>query len=685
MHAGHPWRYLRNLSESTMLPPALPAAEPGRRLCGRQRECEALDRLLAQVWAGHTRALVLRGEAGVGKTALLGYLLERARGCHVVRAAGVESETELAFAGLHQLCAPFLDRLERLPGPQRDALATAFSLQGGDAPDRFTVGLAVLGLLSDLAKERPLVCVVDDAQWLDRASARALAFVARRLVPERVAVIFAVRRPDDDLDLTGLPELAVRGLADGDARTLLDSAVIGPLDEQVRDRIVAEARGNPRALLELARGLTPEDLAGGFGLPAAAAVPDRIEQSVQRRLAPLPPATRLLLLIAAAEPVLDPMLVWRAAHQLGIEDGAAAPAAAAGLIEFGRQVRFRDPLAWSAVYRAASAEERRSVHRALAEATDSDIDPDRRAWHLAYATPRPDQQIAAELERSVGRARVRGGLAAAAAFCERAAWLTPPARRAQRALVAALAKHQCGAPDSALRLLALAQAGPLDELGHARAELLAPDGGQPRPRLRTRRCCWSRPPGACSRSPQRWRARPTRRAFCAALTTGRLPIPGGMLQAAEAVRATPPAVAPPGAADLLLDGLAMLTTEGYAAGTPMLKRGLSAFGDKEASSEGEFAWLPLACRVAQDVWDDERWHACTTRLIGLARQAGALSVLPAALMSGAAIQLLAGEPATAITMAGEADASLRRRVASWVPTARLCWPPGAAGKPRPVS
>ena len=646
-----------NLSESTMLPPALPAAEPGSGLCGRRNECEALDHLVASVWAGRSRVLVLRGEAGVGKTALLEYLLERPSRCRIAQAAGVESETELAFAGLHQLCVPFLDRLERLPGPQRDALATAFSLQDGGAPDRFSVGLAVLGLLSDVAKERPLVCVVDDAQWLDRASARALAFVARRLVPERVAVIFAVRRPDDDLDLTGLPELAVRGLADGDARTLLDSAVIGPLDEQVRDRIVAEARGNPRALLELARGLTPEDLAGGFGLPAAAAVPDRIEQSVQRRLAPLPPATRLLLLIAAAEPVLDPMLVWRAAHQLGIEDGAAAPAAAAGLIEFGRQVRFRDPLAWSAVYRAASAEERRSVHRALAEATDSDIDPDRRAWHLAYATPRPDEQIAAELERSVGRARVRGGLAAAAAFCERAAWLTPePARRAQRALVAALAKHQCGAPDSALRLLALAQAGPLDELGHARAELLRAQmaanlgRGPDAPLLLVKAARRLRP------LHPRLAREAYRDAFCAALTTGRLPIPGGMLQAADAVRATPPAVAPPGAGDLLLDGLAMLTTEGYAAGTPMLKRGLSAFGDKEASSEGEFAWLPLACRVAQDVWDDERWHACTTRLIGLARQAGALSVLPAALMSGAAIQLLAGEPATAITMAGEADA-----------------------------
>jgi hypothetical protein len=286
----------------------------GRR--GRQRECEALDRLLAQVWAGHTRTLVLRGEAGAGKTALLGYLLERARGCHVVRAAGVESETELAFAGLHQLCAPFLDRLERLPGPQRDALGTAFSLQGGDAPDRFTAGLAVLGLLSDLAEERPLVCIVDDAQWLDRTSAQTLAFVARRLAAEPVAMVFAVRQPGDEQYLAGLTELVVGGLAETDARALLDSVVTGPFDERVRDRVVAESRGNPRVLLELGHGLTPEELAGGFGLPDAAAMPVRIEEGFRRRLAPLPRATRLLLLVAAAESVADPVLVWGAAGQL---------------------------------------------------------------------------------------------------------------------------------------------------------------------------------------------------------------------------------------------------------------------------------------------------------------------------------------------------------------------------------
>ena len=354
-----------------------------RRLHGRRGEREVLDRLLASVRAGQSRVLVLRGEAGIGKTALLGYLLERASGCRIARAAGVEPEMELAFAGLHQLCAPFLDRIECLPDPQRAALGTALGLTDGGAPDRFAVGLAVLSLLSDVAREQPLVCVVDDAQWLDRASAQALAFVARRLVTESVAVVFAVRSPGAGQDLTGLAELVVSGLPDGAARALLESVIIGPLDEQVRDRIVAETRGNPQALLELARGLTPEELAGGIGLPCVTAVPGRIEEGFQRQLMPLPPATRRLLLVAAAEPTGDPLLVWRAADRLGVQAAAAAPAAAAGLIEFGGHVRFCHPLARSAVYRAASPQERHSAHRALAEATDPGIDPDRRAWHRA--------------------------------------------------------------------------------------------------------------------------------------------------------------------------------------------------------------------------------------------------------------------------------------------------------------
>jgi DNA-binding CsgD family transcriptional regulator len=612
---------------------------------------------MADVRAGHSRVLVVRGEAGAGKTALLEYLLESAAGCRIARATGVESEMELAFAGLHQLCGPFLDRLDCLPRPQRYALGTAFSLRDGDPPDRFVAGLAAASLLSYAAGEQPLVCVVDDAQWLDRASLQALAFAARHLVTASVALVFALREPADDHDLTGLPELVVRGLADGEARALLESAVTGPLDERVSDRIVAETRGNPLWLLALARGLKPEELAGGFGSPDALALSGRTEESFRQRLTPLPPATRQLLLVAAADPVRDPVLVWRAAGQLGVGFEAAASAAGAGLIEFGGQVRFLHPLVRSAVYRAASAEERQSVHRVLAEATDPDVDPDRRAWHRAHAAPGLDEAVAAELVRSVGRARARGGLAAAAAFQERAAELTPePTRRAQRALAAAQAKHLAGAPDAAFRLLTMAQAGPLDELGRARAELLrsqmAADSGRGRDAapllLKAAKHIELLDVGLAREA--------YRDAFLAALTAGRLAIRGGMLQVAEAARAVPSAPQPP-APDLLLDGLAALTTEGYAAGMPILKRALTAFRNEEVSVREGFRWLPLACRISRDVWDDESWHALSGWLIQLARQAGALTVLPGALLSGMVIKLLAGEFGMAASMAQQAAAA----------------------------
>ena len=340
-------------------------------------------RLLAAVRGGQSRVLVVCGEPGVGKTALVESAIGSASGFRVMRAVGVESEMELAFAALQQLCAPMLDRLDRLPAPQQDALGVAFGLRAGDAPDRFLVGLAVLSLLAEVAEEQPLVCVVDDAQWLDRASAQALVFVARRLLAESVALVLVTRDPSDELE--GFPKLVVEGLRDGDARALLGSALRVPLDERVRERIVAETRGNPLALLELPRGLTPAELAGGFGLPDAPGLSGRIEDSFRRRLAGLPADTQRLLLVAAAEPVGDPVLVWRAAGRLGI--GVQAAAETDGLLTIGASVTFRHPLVRSAVYRAASPEERQAVHRALADATDPEVDPDRRAWHLAQATP----------------------------------------------------------------------------------------------------------------------------------------------------------------------------------------------------------------------------------------------------------------------------------------------------------
>ena len=432
----------------------------GSGLRGRRSECARLDGLLAGVRAGRSAALVVRGEAGVGKTALLDYVAESAADLRVLRAAGVESEMELAFAALHQICGPVLDRLARLPAPQRDALGIAFGLQAGPPPDRFLIGLAVLSLLAAAAEDGPLVCLMDDARWLDRASARVLAFAARRLVAESVLMTFAAREPDADLD--GLPELVVGGLREADARQLLRSVVPWPLDDRVAGQIVAETRGNPLALLELPRGLSPAQLAGGFGLPDAQPQPlpqglalsGRIEDSFLRRVAALPGPVRQWLVVAAAEPTGDLALVWRAAARLGLPASVAAPAVHDGLVEVGVPLRFRHPLVRSAVYRSASAAERQAAHRALAEATDPRLDPDRRAWHRAQAASEPDEDLAAELERSARRAQARGGLTAAAAFLERAAALTPdPAQRAGRALAAAQAKAQAGLADAALELL----------------------------------------------------------------------------------------------------------------------------------------------------------------------------------------------------------------------------------------
>ena len=335
---------------------------------GRGSECALLDDVIAALRAGESRTLLLHGETGIGKTALLNYAVASAADMRVLHAAGVESEMELAFASLHQLCAPLLEAVEQLPLPQRGALEVAFGRTAGPAPDRFLVGLAVLTLLSGAAEVRPLLCIVDDAQWLDEVSAKTLAFVARRLLAEPVGLLLAARPPAGDL--RGLPELQVLGLRNGDARALLRSGVMFRLDERIRDRIVAETRGNPLALLELPRGLSVQQLAGGFGLLDAPrqALPTRLEESFQHRVEAIPAAARLLMLVAAAEPVGDPLLVWRAAERLGIEIAAAD--ATDGLLTIEESVRFRHPLVRSAVYRSAPVEQRRRVHLALAEATD---------------------------------------------------------------------------------------------------------------------------------------------------------------------------------------------------------------------------------------------------------------------------------------------------------------------------
>jgi DNA-binding CsgD family transcriptional regulator len=635
---------------TTALPPVTVGQASG--LHGRRSECEMLDQLVADVRAGQRRVLVLRGEPGTGKTALLGYLAQRAAGCRVVRVAGAEPEMEIAFAGLHQLCAPFLGRLRRLPGPQRDALGTTFNLQAGNVPDRFAVGMATLGLLSDLATERPLVCVVDDAQWLDEVSAQALAFVARHLAAVSAAVIFAVRQPADEQGLAGLPEVQLGGLADADAGLLLDSVVIGPLDERVRDQLIAEARGRPQALLELTRGLTPGDLAGGFGVPGVVPVPSRVEQDYRRQFALLPAATQLLLLIAAAEPTGDPVLVWRAARHLGVQAEAAEPAAVAGLAEFGGHVRFCHPQARAAIYRAVTPRQRQTVHRVLAQTGDFDVRPDQHAWHRAQATPHPDEEVAAELIRVTGQARARGGLAAAAAFGERAAELTPePACRARRALEAAQAKRDAGAADAARRLLAMAQSGPLDELGWARAGLLrAQLAARPGHGVLLLEAAKRLEPLDAGLAREAYRE-----AFGAALTAGRPGLGREMARIAAAAKEAAPASQPPRATDLLLDGLAALVIDGHPVGAPMLKQGVRDFRDQAVPVADALRWLPFACQMSRVAWDDESWHALSARLIELARQEGALTALPDALQDGTALRLATGETALAAAAAREAE------------------------------
>ena len=627
---------------------------PAKVLHGRRSEREALERLLAAVRGGQSRVLVVCGEPGVGKTALLESAIGSASGFRILRAVGIESEMELAFAALQQLCAPMLDRLDRLPAPQQNALGVAFGLGVGNAPDRFLVGLAVLSLLSEAAEEQPLVCVVDDAQWLDRASAQALVFVARRLLAESVALVLVTREAGDELE--GLPKLAVEGLRDGDARALLGSAVRVPLDERVRERLVAETRGNPLALLELPRGLTPAELAGGFGLPDALPLSGRIEDSFRRRLAGLPADTRRLLLVAAAEPVGDPVLVWRAAARLGI--GVQAAADTDGLLAIGASVTFRHPLVRSSVYRAASPEDRQAVHRALADATDPAIDPDRRAWHLAQATSGLDEDVASELQRSAGRARRRGGVAAADAFLERATELTPnPGHRSERALAAAQAKHQAGAFDPALRLVAIAEAGPLNELERAQVDLLRGQiafalnrGSDAAPLLLDAAKRLEPLDPSLSRETYA-------EALAAAMYAGRLAKADAVLEVAEAARAAKRAGAwprPSRAADLLLDGQALLITERPQAATRMLKRALSAIRGDDLSNDEALRWLWVACVTAIQLWDEESWRVLSDRYVQLARDAGALTVLPLALNYCAGCRVCAGEFVSAEALGEEA-------------------------------
>lgn len=632
-------------------------------LFGRRAERMAVEDLLAGARAGCSGTLVVRGEAGIGKTAVLEHARRTAdaAGLRVASLVGVDSETHFAFAGLHQLCAPMMDRAGALPEPQQAALGVAFGLHGGATPDRFLVGLATLNLLTEVAEDGALVCLVDDAQWLDEASAQILAFVARRVAAERLALVFAVRdhSGSENHPLVGLPELRLAGLEEADARALLTVAVPTPLDVGVRDRVVAEARGNPLALLELPRGAHPGRMAGGFELPDVLSVPHRIEDGFKRRSATLPAATQLLLLVAAAEPTGDAELLWRAATHLGITREEAAPAEAAGLVEIDIRVRFRHPLVRSAVYRAATLPDQRRVHRALAAVTDSQVAPERRAWHRARAVAGFDEEAAAELEGSAGRARARGGLAAGAAFLQRAAELTPdPALRASRALDAAQAKHAAGASEAASELLTIAAAGPLDALQDARCELL-------RAQIAFHRTRGNEVPGMLLDAARKLAsldvalARETYlHALDAAIITGRSGSGHGVSEVAAAARAAPPPRGAPTPSDILLDGLVTTFTEGYEAGVPELRRALDAFRGHETRADpadygDDRRWLWHAGRTATALFDDEAVHVLAARHVRIVREAGELVRLPAALLFQSVAFTLSGDLESAAELAAE--------------------------------
>ena len=623
---------------------------------GRTGERAVLDRLLEQAREGRSGALVIHGEAGVGKTALVRYAARQASGFRVAEISGVESELELAYAGLHQLCTPMLAHLDALPEPQQRAVVVAFGLSSGDAPDRFLVALATLSLLAHVAEERPLLCVVEDAQWLDHASGQVLGFVARRLLAESVAMVFAVREPSDQIELGGLPDLSLRGLPEADARALLATVVPGRLDELVRDRIIAETHGNPLALLELPRGMSVAELTGGFALPDSGALPGHIEEHYGRRVAGLPEATRRLMLLAAADPVGDATLVWRAAQALGIESEAAAPAAKEQLLEIAERVRFPHPLVRSAAYRSSSAADRQAIHYTLAAATDAESDPDRRAWHRAQATSGPDEEVAAELERSAGRAQACGGLAAAAAFLDRSANLTVnPARRGERMLAAAQSNVQAGAFDATLGLLAAAESGPLDDFGHARVDLLraqlalaARRGNEATPLLL-----------AAARRLEHLDLDLARGtyvdAFTAALFGGRLNDRVDVADVARAARAAPRRSADePTAADLLLDAFSALCGD-YDAAVPICRDTLQQICGDTTSPAENLRWLWHATVIALELWDDETSSYASNDHLEIARKTGALSELWVALSSRTPVLVFCGDLSGAASLVAEAQ------------------------------
>ena len=623
-----------------------PVLSSGGQLIGREREREVLDRLLDGGRGGRGGVLVVHGEPGVGKTALLEYAVEAARGFRVARTSGVEAEMELPYAAVQQLCSPFLELMERLPQPQREALGVAFGLSAGPAPNPFLVGLAVLGLLSEAAEERPLLALsMTRNGWTARRRARSHSWLAacwRRGSRWCSRARVSGRRS---------PVCRRFRLALGSSRCA-DTAGVGLAGSARRARAGADrrrdAREPARPVGAAARAERRDSSRAGSACRRRCLCPRASRRASRGGWQELPDDARRLLLVAAADPVGDPALVWRAAQQLGIPESAAETVEAEGLLELGGRVVFRHPLVRSAVYRAARLNERRDVHRALAEATDPEIDPDRRAWHRAQAASMPDEDVAAELERSAGRAQARGGLAAVAAFLERAAALTPEsAHRAQRLLAAAGAKRDAGDLEAALGLLVDVEAGALDELGRARVDL-----------LRAQIALEQRRGGDAGRlflsaasrleplDPEL--ARETYLEALGGAMASDVEVVGGAPAVAAAARAAPPGTVPPRTVDVLLDAFAIRLTDGYAAAAPTLARALELLLATDVSNEDVGRWLSLSSGrnsniVALEMWDDEALHLLASRQVQVARDTGALVHLHFALSFLARSQMLAGE------------------------------------------
>jgi DNA-binding CsgD family transcriptional regulator len=630
-------------------------------LIGRTSECRVLEDLARTVRDGHSRVLVVRGEAGTGKSALLQHLVDAASGFRTVHVSGVESEMELPFGALHQLCAPMLDRVDVLADPQRDAISSAFGLATGNAPDRLLIGIAVLNLLSAASADAPLLCVVDDAQWLDRASTQALTFVARRLLAEPIALVFATRQPDGDLG--SFPQLVVDGLDDVDALKLLNSVLHVPLDPRVRSRVIAETHGNPLALIDWPRGRTPTELAGGFGMSTALSMSGQLEENYRRRLAELPAATQQFLLIAAAEPTGDAAVVSRAAKRLWVDWADAAPAVQEGLLEIGVQVRFRHPLVRSAAYNSAVPTDRQAAHRALAEETDAELDPDRRAWHSALGACGPDEKIAEALEQSAARAKARGGFAAAAALLERAAALSEEAGRAgKRTLTAATAHHDAGSYEIAGRLVASAEAARLDAIDRAELEML-------RGRLAMATGEARDAPRLLLRAAQQFDPLDVQIASAAYLhATASMAIVGNLAKGVsvrEVARAATSRPSSPqtSATEWLVEGLAHAMADELQAAAPLLRRALKA---TETVTEPN-PLLPYYLSAAWVLWDGEAMHRLSLVLTKAMREIGALTMLPWVLNTHALLVAMEGELERAQTMTSEAAQIVEITGGSFIP------------------